>query len=140
MIALGLERIDVAPIADPRDVHEWEEQARVVNSAIVESRDAAIRLLESPDDNVRRLALLSFRYRWPVASDAFDCIVGLAIDDSSIENKLAALSLLFVMSVRTEGTSSRNAVADAIRSVAEGPNQASDVSAAAHSYLTIIDD
>jgi hypothetical protein len=140
MTALGLDSINVAPIADPLDVRQWEALARATNSAMVQSREIAIRLLEAQEEYVRRLALLSFRYRWPIGSDAFDLIVAIATDDLSIENRLAALSLLFVVFVRTEKSASRNAVAEVMRSIGDAPTQAPDISAAARGYLSMMTD
>jgi hypothetical protein len=138
MIALGLDNVNVAQIANPQDVRHWEEQARRVNHGLVDSRHEALRLLESPDENVRRLALLSFRYRWSISVDDVAGISAMAAADLTMENRLAALSLLYLVFVRAESLSLRADIADAIRSVAEDSSQASDIGAAARSYLSVI--
>src|SRR5437899_5879223 len=131
MIATEIQPINVACIASCHEVREWEDQALAANSPALQSPISASRLLSSPKESDRRIAVLSFRYRWPIDRGTLQQIVAMASGDEVLELRLIALSLIFVIFVRSESRVRRNYIGDVIRSVAEFPNQAEEIASSA---------
>lgn len=138
MMATETQPINVAAVASCREIEEWENRARTVNSPALQSATSASQLLNSADEVNRRIALLSFRYRWPVDAGAFEQILAMACTDDALELRLMALSLIYVTFVRSESATSRAAISEAMRRVAELPSQAEEIASSARDYLTII--
>lgn len=139
MIVLRSHDVDVAYVKNVEKKIDWEREARETLDELAIRRETAVRLLSSDDGNLRRLALLSFHYRWPIDDEVFQLVRPIAVRDPDLELRIIANSLLFAIHLRCDRTD-REAVRAAMLEVANEANQDPDIQEFAQMHYRVTDD
>lgn len=139
MIALQSHDVDVARVKKAEKRDAWEREAREFHDDLAIRREIAVGLLASDDLQLRRLALLSFHYRWPIDDEVFQLVRPIAVRDPDLELRIIANSLLLCIHLRCDRTD-REAVRAAMLEVANETDQDPDIRDYARSNYRVTDD